>query len=106
MEISLLTFLLILGLTARVSRLVVADLIMHPVRAWLYDLGQDGSKVGGFLSDLSSCVACTSVWVGAAATYVGYNWGDSPWFWAPALAASVSYLTIIADEVSDRIAGN
>lgn len=104
---TLVTFLLTLGLVARVSHLVVDDLITKPLRDRLRNAAYDvkhydtetstwspAARVKQWLSDLTDCIHCTSVWVGSAGAAVLYSdLADNRAYLIVATAATLSYLT-------------
>lgn len=108
------TFLLTLGLTARLSHFVVDDTLTLPVRNYLarqavhnviwnasthqHDGRTAKVRVFEFLSALTDCVNCTSVWVATAVTTAAVQTTDLTlsWFYFAAWVASLSYLTGIA----------
>lgn len=64
---------------ARVTGLVVQDVITEPVRdgliGWLDD--RPGT-VGNFVAALVSCVWCSSIWISGAMAPLIILWGDEP----------------------------
>lgn len=102
------TLLLLLGLVARVTRLVVEDSITQPIRNKMhlygikdrqYDVNKQ-SYVGGtkkqqvvkWLSELVHCPWCSSIWIGTGAVLSAHWWADTTAWALVALIASVSYL--------------
>lgn len=100
------SLLLLLGFVTRVTRLIVWDSITQPIRTKLGNASwagatanQDGSinrsrknKVYAFFAELTSCVWCSSVWVGAFAVLGLQAFGDTTWFNLVTLAASLSFV--------------
>lgn len=114
---SLVLFLLTLGLVARATRLIVRDSITQPIRDWFYRQSVESlewdiataswkhvpwqNKVAKFVHQLTDCDWCTSVWVSAGAFTAAYHWGDNKAFFWIAAAASASYLVGAAQGLQD-----
>ncbi|AVM01899.1 hypothetical protein C6V83_18140 [Gordonia iterans] len=83
-----LTILLTLGLIMRITRLLVVDEILHRPRTWLcVKLGLSNP-----IAYLLTCSWCMSVWVGAGVSAAWWQWGDTRWWTAAALAGTASLL--------------
>lgn len=83
------TILLTIGLTARITRLLVVDRILHRPRTWVcVKLGLTHP-----ISYLVTCSWCMSVWVGAAVAAAWWQWGDTRWWTAVTLAATASLVS-------------
>lgn len=109
-------FILIFFLTARVSHFVVDDSLTAPIRdrfSLLADKGVQWDAVTnkpknrtlsnrffGFLTNVTDCVNCASVWAAAFFTWVVYasDFVNAKFIVWAALAAGASYLTgVVAD---------
>lgn len=83
-----LSVLLTIGLILRLTRLVVADEILHKFRVWIVlKLGPNNP-----IAVLVTCSWCMSVWIGAAVGAAWWAWGDHRWWLAVGTAASASLL--------------
>lgn len=82
------TFLLALGATARLTRLVTDDYITRHLRVWVIRRTGAGSD----WSWLMTCAWCLSMWVSGAVFTLAYFYGAQPWFVWPAAALSASWL--------------
>jgi hypothetical protein len=82
---------LVLLAVARLARLVTEDVIMERPREWLRQ------RAGGKLRYFVTCPWCVSIWLGAGAAAVAYNWPDS---WAVQIAA----LALASSEVAGVLA--
>lgn len=113
----LVTFLLALGLSLRLTRLAVDDSITKPLRtAFLARQFADGKldaetqlpaphPVWKFAFELFDCPWCMGVWTSAAAFGWAYADGDSPAFTWVAAAASASWLVGLASVLVYRFSG-
>ena len=73
----------------RVTRLIVADQIIKPVRDRIVlRLGPDQ-----WFAYLITCPWCASVWVGAATSVAAYWWADARWWFIMVLAGAASLVT-------------
>jgi hypothetical protein len=104
-----LSLLLLVGLTARVTRLAVEDLITAPIRNKIAAYANKGrewdfakvkmspgkplQRVAEFFAAVLNCTWCASVWIGAAAVLSWDAWGDTKAWNLVALAATLSYVT-------------
>lgn len=94
---SVLVAVLVVGLIARITRLIVSDTITHPLRARIVVwLGPDHP-----IATLVCCAWCMSVWVAAAVCTAGYFLAGGPWWEWAALAGTASYLTGLASNWLD-----
>lgn len=95
---SVLTMVLVLGATARLTRLVTTDRILEAPRDWVLD------RVNplGLLTYMLGCPWCISIYVGSGAATAGYLVGDTLWFSIPALALTASYVTGVAATLTDK----
>lgn len=83
-----LTFVIYALAVARLSVLVTDDRITEaPRRALLRR-----AKEGGYLEYLAVCQWCVSVWIGAIAAFVWWNWPDAWWSLGPAAALAFSFV--------------
>lgn len=74
-----LVVVLIIGTTARLTRLITADSITDPPRAWitLKAEAKVGRKVWTWFDDLIHCVWCVSIYVGTATAYIAvWHWSN------------------------------
>ncbi|MFF4490578.1 hypothetical protein ACFY0F_29605 [Streptomyces sp. NPDC001544] len=94
---SLTDFLLALGATCRMTRLLTKDTLAAGFRSHIADRFGDDSKA----AYLASCGWCASVWVATAVTVCLLALTDSIWFTAPATALSLSYLAGVASRWLD-----
>ena len=93
---ALITFLVLLLATIRVTRLIVADKLSEPFRQFLVDkLG-----VESWITYLFWCAWCSGFWVSLASSAIAwYVGGLQPfvslpaWFAIPAIALGMSYIT-------------
>jgi hypothetical protein len=86
--VTLTVFLLALGLTARLTRLLTVDYLTRHIRAAVIGrLGPDHDLAYGI-----ACPWCASIWIGAAVLPVAWFYGEHPGFLIPAAALSASYL--------------
>ena len=77
----------------RIIGLITADTITEPIRDRIVvRLDDTEGSLGSWLSYLITCPWCASVWVGALAAPIIWNWGGSPWLTVPALALALSQL--------------
>jgi hypothetical protein len=78
---------------ARVTGLVTVDTVTEPIRDWIVVRLDDAEgSLGARLAYLITCPWCASVWIGAVAAPIVYNWGSSPWLLVPALALALSFV--------------
>ncbi|ANA85317.1 membrane protein [Gordonia phage Phlop] len=97
-----LTAILAIGLIIRLTRLIVADTITHPIRARIVVwLGPDHP-----IATLVCCAWCMSVWVGAAIAAAGYFVAEGPWWQWVALAGTASWLSGIATQIDPAYQGS
>lgn len=102
---SWMTFVLAVGATARITRLIGRDSITFFFRDWLAARTEDAresrkrGRVGpkerllSFTEDMATCPWCLSVWVSAPVAALAWLWGETVWFAVPAAALTASYLT-------------
>lgn len=84
-------FLLTLAIAARMTRLIVVDVIAQPLRSWVTGLRGPESR----LAVLVHCSWCTGFWVSVAASF-GTHWLADRWWWQCfAVACGVSWLYAI-----------
>lgn len=81
------TDVLALGLTARLTRLVVDDQIGAPLRARIISWRGPESQA----AYLAQCPWCLGLWVAIAVAVAAWLSGGAAWFTVPALAATLSY---------------
>ena len=68
---------------ARLTRLVVDDLITERPREWLI-------RREGLLSEGVRCHHCVSLWLAFPVAYGAWHWGDEAWMFVPMLALAAS----------------
>ncbi|QOC56013.1 membrane protein [Gordonia phage Clown] len=92
---TVLTAVLAIGLIIRLTRLIVADTITHPLRArivvWLGPTHP--------IATLVCCAWCMSVWIGAAIATLGYLYTEGPWWQWIGIAGTASWLAGIATQI-------
>lgn len=112
--------LLVYGLAvARVTRLVVADVLTKPLRERIIDWSYmrafphfrdytvaerrmyRGERDVPALAYLITCPWCSSIYIGLLAAPVIYFWGESPWLLVPALALALSHFTGVLAEIAE-----
>jgi hypothetical protein len=86
---------LIIGTTARLTRLVTADSITDPARAWISAAAKDklGRRLWHKLDDLLQCPWCVSIYVGAGSAYIGIAHWDRYLVFGGMLALTASWAT-------------
>lgn len=111
----LITLILAVGAAARITRLVVADTITEPLRAWalpriarsrterrLIAQGKDATPPTGVRSalvTLATCHWCSGMWVAAIVAPVAFFYGHHLAFQLPATILTVAYLVgLLADQ--------
>lgn len=92
-----LELVLVIGVTARLVRLVQTDTIFDRPRARL-------QKAMGKrkIAELLWCPWCLSIWVGAAAAGSWWAWGERPWWVAAGAALTASHATGLLNLWEDR----
>jgi hypothetical protein len=94
---SLVAFLLSLGVSCRITRFITKDVLAARFRSWVAGRFGDDSNP----AYLVSCGWCTSVWVAASVTPVACWIGDTLWFQVGAIVLTLSYLTGLASSWLD-----
>lgn len=96
-----LTVIMTILFVARVTRLIVADQILSPIRDRL--VGPSLARVVsgerdqlGWFAYLLTCAWCTSVWVAAGTLTAAYWWADTRWWFIMVTAGAASYVTGVA----------
>jgi hypothetical protein len=79
---------LVVGASARLTRLVTVDTIAGPFRAWFIGRYGPDSKP----ATLVGCPWCIGFWLTTAVAALAWCAGDSWWFVFPALVLTGSYL--------------
>ena len=82
-----LTAILAIGLTVRLTRLIVMDRIMYPLRAFAV------VHLPAPIGYLVCCAWCMSMWVAAGVGAAAYFWGHTLVFQLVALAGTASLVT-------------
>lgn len=81
-------FLLALGATASITRLVTDDQVFAPLRVWLIEkLGPEHP-----IAYAVGCPFCLSLWVGGGVYSAAWFYGTTGWFWIPASALTARWL--------------
>lgn len=94
---TLTVFLLALGATARLTRLITDDYITRGIRAFVIKrTGHDSD-----LSYLATCAWCLGLWVSAGVFALAYFHGEQAWFVWPAAALGASWVYGIAATILD-----
>lgn len=95
----LLVGVLMLGATARLTHLLNEDAIAGPIRAAVIRrFGQDSAP-----AYFTRCPWCVSMWTAPAVIALGWwpaHHGTATWFWLPAAALTISYVTGLLATVS------
>lgn len=86
-------FLLALGATARIVRLITDDAILGKLRAWVIRKTGDPDHWAPYLLH---CPWCVSPYVGGAIFTCAWFYGSTPWFIIPAAVATASWIIGIA----------
>ncbi|MET8681114.1 hypothetical protein ABZW18_26910 [Streptomyces sp. NPDC004647] len=94
---SLMAFLLSLGVSCRITRFITKDTLAADLRSWVADRFGEESKP----AYLITCGWCSSIWVAAAVTPFAYWAGDTVWFQVSAMILTLSYLTGLASSWLD-----
>lgn len=84
-------FSLALGATARITRLITADVITTRLRATV----QRKAGAGSYPDYLVRCAWCLSLWVAAIVVPLAYLSHGAAWFTIPAAVLTVSHLTAL-----------
>lgn len=92
------TFLLCLGASARLTRLVTDDYLTRHLRVWV--IKRTGAKSDW--SYLVTCAWCLGMWMCGAVFTVAYFYGDRPWFIWPAAALTASWVYGLAATYADH----
>lgn len=90
-------FLLALGATARLTRLLTQDYILRNFRAFFIRHFGPDSDIGYGIG----CAWCCGFWISAAVLPVAWFFGNELWFQLPAAALSASYIIGIANGILD-----
>ena len=78
---------------ARFVGIVTLDTITEPLRDRIVvALDDTEGSAGAWIAKLITCPWCASIWIGAFAAPIVYNWGSSPWLIVPALALAFSFI--------------
>lgn len=94
---TLMVFLLTLGATARLTRLITDDYLTRHLRAFAFRrTGHDSD-----LSYLLTCPWCLGLWVSGGLFALAYFHGTEQWFVWPAAALSASWVYGIASTILD-----
>lgn len=91
-------FLLALGATARLTRLINSDMITGRLRVAVYERFGEDSHAGV----LVRCPWCASPYVAAAVLAAGWLSHEAPWWTYAAAIASISYVVAIASAWLDE----
>ncbi|MDH6279519.1 DUF1360 domain-containing protein [Prescottella agglutinans] len=90
-------FLLALGATARITRLITRDFITRQLRVCaIRRFGPDHD-----IPYLLTCPWCLSIWVAGGVMTIAWFYGEHPGFIIPAAALTASYLIGIAASILD-----
>lgn len=81
-------FLLALGMTARLTRLINRDYITRQLRVWAINRFDEDHDIPYLLA----CAWCASVWIAGGVFTVAWFYGEHAGFQIPALALTASWL--------------
>lgn len=90
-------FLLALGATARLTRLLTQDYILRNFRAFFIRHFGPDSDIGYGVT----CAWCVGFWISGAVFTTAWYFGHHPGFQIPALALTASYIIGIATGILD-----
>lgn len=84
--------LLMVGASIRLTRLVVDDTLMQPVRWWVEQ--KEGKRNNGYINDVSfttllNCSWCAGMWIAGLVVGLSVAWSGFYWLW---LVLSVAHL--------------
>lgn len=83
---------LAIGATARVTRFLVHDTLARSLRSvWFRRVGDHT-----LAAELLRCDWCVGIWVALPVTVAAALFGDTPWFWGPALWLSIAFSASVA----------
>jgi hypothetical protein len=86
---------LVVGASARLTRLVTRDTLTSPFRAWTIRRWGPDSKPATLLT----CPWCAGFWLCAAVAASGW-WARDAWWWSlPALTLTASYAVGLLDKL-------
>lgn len=86
---TLLTVILTIGATARLTRLLTDDKITETPRDWVLDHINPTSN----LTYLLTCRWCTSIYTATITATTAHWWAHTPYWTIPALALTASHTT-------------
>lgn len=89
---------LAIGAVARVTRFVVRDQLAAPIRNSVGKRYGDRSIQAYF----ARCDWCVAIWVALLVVLAAGLFGESAWFWGPALWLTVSYCGAVASVWADK----
>lgn len=90
-------FLLTLGATARLTRLVTDDYITRHLRAYLIRKRGPDSDI----AYLATCPWCLSMWIAGILATLAWWYGNHPGYLLPAAALTISWLVGTAASLFD-----
>jgi hypothetical protein len=85
--------LLVIGATARLTRLVTGDSITEPLRVRTRLWARRESRVGAWMDELITCPWCVSVWLGTLVAFTTIWWTDNRVLIAGMTALTASLVT-------------
>lgn len=85
---------LAIGAVARLTRLWTRDIITAPLRNAVLRRVGDQSRA----AELTRCGWCVSVWFALPVTLAAALFGETAWFWGPALLLTVAWVAAVADD--------
>lgn len=88
---------LAIGAVARVTRFLVRDSLAAPLRDRVLRRYGDHSLAADFLR----CDWCVAIWVAAPVIAAACLFGESAWFWGPALWLTAAFLAAAASLWAD-----
>lgn len=86
---TLLTVILTIGATARITRFITHDKITEKPRDWVLD----HLNPHGLLTYMTTCPWCISIYTATITTATSYWWANSPYWLIPATALTASHAT-------------
>lgn len=88
---------LAIGAVARVTRFFVRDTLAAPIRNAYFRRVGDTSTA----AQLLRCDWCLAVWIALPVTVAAALFGETPWFWGPALWLTTSFVAAAASLWAD-----
>lgn len=99
MTVELVELVLIVGATARLTRLAQTDTILDPIRR---PLQRRAERSGAKAWELLWCPWCLSFWIGIAVVASWVTWGHGRWWLAATAVLTASHATGLSDAFEER----